>query len=219
MAQAGASLTRTGVDGGLPGPRYLVAVIVLRLSLILALSALALASASAAGAGGRASGSSAYARFVAPDDVCTGASAPATSPAEATTVMTCLVNVARQRRGLRTLTTSPVLQKAAALKLSGDQSCNEFSHTPCGSPFTTVYKLVGYTKGSWSIGENLAWGQDELGTPAAILQAWLESPGHRENLFSSEWREMGIAFAQPQSFVGYQGVSLWANSFGVQKTG
>lgn len=193
-------------------------VIVLRLSLVLVLSVLALASASASGAGVKGARSNAFARFIAPDTLCPGAAEAATSREQAVQVMTCLVNVARQRRGLRALTISPALQQAAALKLSADQACNEFSHTPCGYPFTSIFKRVGYTKGSWSVGENLAWGQGELGTPRSILDAWLNSPEHRANLFSPGWREMGIAFATPQTFIGYQDVVLWANAFGVQKS-
>ena len=39
---------------------------------------------------------------------------------------------------------------------------------------------------SWSVGENLAWGKGKHGTPAAIVAAWMASPGHREMILTGE---------------------------------
>jgi uncharacterized protein YkwD len=64
------------------------------------------------------------------------------------------------------------------------------------------------------VGENLAWGQGALGTPRAIVLAWLRSDGHRRNLFSDAWREMGVGFRLDARFVGYENVAIWANTFG-----
>lgn len=38
-------------------------------------------------------------------------------------------------------------------------------------------------------GENIARGQR---TPVEVVQAWMESPGHRENLLSPVWTHVGI---------------------------
>lgn len=43
----------------------------------------------------------------------------------------------------------------------------------------------------WSAGENIAWGTGALGTPEAIVRAWMGSPGHRANILRSEFREVG----------------------------
>jgi uncharacterized protein YkwD len=187
----------------------------------LSLSALALAFAATSQAAGLTSapGGAArdlYAAFVAPLSLCPGDAAVPASAAEARGVMTCLVNFARRKRGLPPLQLSPLLARAGALKLADELSCNEFSHTACGKPFTDVFARVGYTKGSWSVGENIAWGQGDVGTPRAILNAWLHSTGHRENIFSSTWREMGLAYRQVPSFVGSEDVLLWANEFGAR---
>ncbi len=46
---------------------------------------------------------------------------------------------------------------------------------------------VGYT-----LGENIAWGTLWLGTPRAIVKAWMESPGHRANILNGSYRYTGI---------------------------
>ena len=63
------------------------------------------------------------------------------------------------------------------------------------------------------VGENLAWGQGELGSPLQTLQLWLNSPPHRKNLLARRWRDLGIAFERGHMF-GYDGVALWVMQFG-----
>ena len=47
----------------------------------------------------------------------------------------------------------------------------------------------------WAFGENIAWGMDSLGTPEAIVEAWMNSPGHAANILSGQFREIGVGFA------------------------
>ncbi len=44
----------------------------------------------------------------------------------------------------------------------------------------------------WTVGENLAWGTDSLSSPGAIMAAWMASPGHRTNILTADYREIGI---------------------------
>jgi uncharacterized protein YkwD len=44
---------------------------------------------------------------------------------------------------------------------------------------------------SWEVGENLAYGSPDL-SAAATVRMWMNSPGHRENLLSRSWREIGL---------------------------
>ncbi len=44
----------------------------------------------------------------------------------------------------------------------------------------------------WRAGENLGWGTGPRATPRALVDAWLESSGHRRILLGSEYRELGI---------------------------
>ena len=45
------------------------------------------------------------------------------------------------------------------------------------------------------VGENLAWGETEKSTPAAIVELWMQSPGHRRNILEPGYREIGIGMA------------------------
>ena len=70
-----------------------------------------------------------------------------------------------------------------------------FSHTGRdGSGVRDRIERTGYLAGDgdWLIGENLAWGTGALATPGSIMQAWMNSPGHRENILNPEYREIGI---------------------------
>ena len=61
-------------------------------------------------------------------------------------------------------------------------------HSPDGlSPFSWV-TLRSYE--FRSVGENLACGFD---TAAMLVEAWMESPGHRANILSKDYEDCGIA--------------------------
>jgi uncharacterized protein YkwD len=59
----------------------------------------------------------------------------------------------------------------------------------------TRIKRTGYLNGarSWQVGENIAWGEESLATPAAIVDAWMKSPGHRANILNGSYDEIGIS--------------------------
>jgi uncharacterized protein YkwD len=44
----------------------------------------------------------------------------------------------------------------------------------------------------WSLGENLAWGAGSRATPRETVQAWMRSPGHRQNILTRNFREIGV---------------------------
>jgi uncharacterized protein YkwD len=75
---------------------------------------------------------------------------------------------------------------------------NYFDHNSLsGATFIDRIRRVGYLAGarSWTVGENLAWGAGERATPSAIVQAWMNSPGHRANILSGSFREIGLGVA------------------------
>jgi uncharacterized protein YkwD len=151
-------------------------------------------------------------RLLAPPAAC---AAPVdTSTGAQLGAMSCLVNYARVHAGVPALRESKTLDLAGTLKLNADLRCGSFSHTPCGQPFQSVFTAAGYSLGSaYSVGENLAYGEGALGTPQAIMQAWLASPDHRENLLSTSWTSFGLALRAGATFLGASGVALWANEF------
>jgi len=151
-------------------------------------------------------------RLLAPQAACP---APAdTSTAAQLGAMSCLVNYARTHAGVPVLHESKTLDLAGTLKLNAEIRCDAFTHTPCGQPFQAVFSAAGYSLGTaYSAGENLAYSGGALASPQAIMQAWLASPDHRQNLLSTDWTSFGLALHSNATFLGSGNVTLWANEF------
>jgi uncharacterized protein YkwD len=124
------------------------------------------------------------------------APAPALTAEEYESVVLCLVNERRTNAGLRTLGTQSNLTRAAARHAESMVARGFFAHrSPSGrSPLDRV-EASGYLKGTkrWMFGENLAWGYGRSGTPLAIVEGWVHSPAHAENLFRGRFRDVGVA--------------------------
>jgi len=78
-------------------------------------------------------------------------------------------------------------------------------HGSDGSEAGDRVRRAGYV---WrTVGENVAAGQPDAET---VVKAWLDSPGHCENIMSPNFSEMGVSFvAAPQSELRI----LWAQEF------
>jgi uncharacterized protein YkwD len=62
---------------------------------------------------------------------------------------------------------------------------------------------------SWSVGENIFWQSPRTLAALAVVRSWLASPGHRENVLSREWREVGAGVANMASAPGvYRGSAV-----------
>ena len=46
--------------------------------------------------------------------------------------------------------------------------------------------------GAWSVAENLLWSSGSLDAKAAV-RLWMGSPGHRKNILTARWREIGVS--------------------------
>ncbi len=107
----------------------------------------------------------------------------------------CLVNAERTSRGLNALTEQAQLT-TASLGFSQLMVREKFfAHVgPDGRTLTDRLTTAGYLgkPGAWIVGENIAWGESYLGTPARIVDAWMHSEGHRENILSAKYDEIGI---------------------------
>ncbi|MDI2131291.1 CAP domain-containing protein [Yinghuangia seranimata] len=114
---------------------------------------------------------------------------PATGPAStfAAEVLR-LTNVERAKAGCGPLTDNARLD-AAAKGLSDDMAArNFFDHTdPDGHDPGDRITAAGYNWSSY--GENIARGQQ---TPAAVMDAWMNSPGHRANILRCSYTELGV---------------------------
>lgn len=134
----------------------------------------------------------------------------------------CLVNGERADAGLPPLTVNGKLDQSSAAH-SQDMVTNAyFAHQSLdGRDVVDRVRAAGYipSSGEWTVGENLAWGTGTLATPKGIVQAWMESQGHRDNILRSGFKEagLGIALGNPRSSDG-QGATYTMN-FGSTSTG
>lgn len=135
-------------------------------------------------------------------------SAPLQAQAE---TMACLINFARQEEGLPTLQVSPLLSIASRLKAEAIERCGVFAHAPCGGDPHDVAVQAGYV-GSW--GENIYIADGRFGAPRVAMDEWLNSPGHRDNLFNPQWRVHSLYVVKPVSFPGFRNPTLWVSEFG-----
>ncbi|HYN52075.1 MAG TPA: CAP domain-containing protein, partial [Thermoleophilaceae bacterium] len=51
---------------------------------------------------------------------------------------------------------------------------------------------AGYPTKHYSSGENLAWGTGLEASPVEIVDGWMHSPGHRENILRNAFTQMGV---------------------------
>ena len=90
-------------------------------------------------------------------------------------------------------------------------SCAQpFLHDACGDDPAADVRAAGYD-GPW--GENL-YREGRLGAPRVALDGWLNSPEHRENLFTPTWQTDGIAATTAAHIGKYSDVTIWVNQFG-----
>ena len=110
----------------------------------------------------------------------------------------CLHNQIRAERGLPLLRENARLRRAAAGHSADMVARGYFEHTaPGGASFVDRILTAHYARPDqgWSLGENLAWGTSGLSTPSGVVQAWMESPGHRANIVRRAYREIGLGIA------------------------
>jgi uncharacterized protein YkwD len=106
----------------------------------------------------------------------------------------CLLNGERAARGLRPLSANPVLESAATTYSQAMVQQRFFDHvSPAGQTLDDrLAPYVSAAHGDWQIGENLAWGAGPLATPASIVQNWMASPGHRDNILNATYEQIGV---------------------------
>ncbi|MEH0974595.1 CAP domain-containing protein [Micromonospora sp. CPCC 205546] len=102
-----------------------------------------------------------------------------------------LVNAERAKAGCGAVGIDDKLTTAAQRHSQDQADHRNMSHTGSdGSNVGTRLDRVGY---SWrTYGENVAWNQK---TPAAVMDAWMNSPGHRANILNCAFTEIGVGVA------------------------
>lgn len=118
-------------------------------------------------------------------------------------------NFQRKSYGLSPLKENELLEQSANLKLQDMIEKHYFAHvSPDGIELKDLVEKVGYE--FILIGENLALGNFK--DDQDLVLAWMESPGHRENILNSKYQEIGVAVGQGI----FEGKKVW---FAVQHFG
>ncbi len=115
-----------------------------------------------------------------------------------------LTNSERKAKGLSVLTLDSQLSKLARLKAEDMAKKGYFSHTSptYGSAFDMMNKYgVSYR----TAGENIAKGQK---TAESVMNGWMNSSGHRANILSSAYTNIGVGYAKDS-----RGNTYWVQIF------
>ncbi|HHP0962855.1 TPA: CAP domain-containing protein [Bacillus anthracis] len=107
-----------------------------------------------------------------------------------------LTNAERAKQGLPALKIDTELSKVARIKSEDTQKNNYFDHNSptYGSPFDMMKKFgISYT----SAGENIAQGQR---TPEEVVQAWMNSAGHRANILNNGFTHIGVGYVESGNY-------------------
>jgi uncharacterized protein YkwD len=132
------------------------------------------------------------------------------------------MNVIRRSHGLRPLRYNGRLAAAADFHSKDMARRGYFEHdSASGTAFWRRIERFYPSRGfrSWTVGENLLWGSDTYGAAFAVRE-WMNSPPHRENILSRDWREVGIGAVFVTSAPGeYRGrpVTIVTADFGSRR--
>jgi uncharacterized protein YkwD len=129
------------------------------------------------------------------------------------------MNAVRRSHGLRALRMSRRLRTAAVFHSKDMGRRGYFEHDSLtGAPFwrriERFYPSRGFS--TWTVGENLLWGSNTYDASFAVRE-WMESPPHRQNILSRDWREVGIGavfFGRAPGEFGGRPVTIVTADFG-----
>lgn len=115
-----------------------------------------------------------------------------------------LVNVERQKAGLPALKMDSAISNVARAKSKDMAVNNYFAHqSPTYGSAGDMLRQFGIKWSAW--GENIAAGQK---TPEIVVDAWMNSPGHRANILSSNFSKIGVGYETNSS-----GRAYWTQMF------
>lgn len=132
----------------------------------------------------------------------------------------CLINQERVHRGLRGLGPRESLRTAAKRHSRKMVSSGCFAHR-CGGERELVGRVVasGYLPCgcTWTVGEDLAWGERDLGSPAAIVKAWMNSPPHRAIILLKSLADVDIGVVRGRPGNARANAATYTADFGVRR--
>ncbi len=111
-------------------------------------------------------------------------------------------NIQRAKFGLPPLKENSVLSETAVIKVDDMFKNQYFAHeSSSGISVDGLVKRAGYNY--IAIGENLASGSFE--NDEKLVQAWMDSPGHRANILNTRYVEIGVSVKKGI----YEGKTTW----------
>lgn len=115
-----------------------------------------------------------------------------------------LINVERQKVGLSTLKMDSAISNVARAKSKDMAVNNYFAHqSPTYGSAGDMLRQFGISWSAW--GENIASGQR---TPEIVVNAWMNSPGHRANILSNNFSKIGVGYVTNSN-----GTPYWTQIF------
>jgi uncharacterized protein YkwD len=115
-----------------------------------------------------------------------------------------LTNAERKKKELGELKMNPQLMEAARAHAANMAKQDKLDHKLDEKEPVDRTKAAGYK--SAFVGENVAWNQK---SPAQVVDGWMKSEGHRENILRPEYTEIGVAVARNK-----KGQPYWVQVFG-----
>lgn len=102
-----------------------------------------------------------------------------------------LVNIERQKAGLPALKLDAAISNVARTKSKDMATNNYFAHqSPTYGSAGDMLRQFGISWRAW--GENIAARQ---ATPEIVVNAWMNSSGHRANILSPNFNKIGVGYA------------------------
>jgi uncharacterized protein YkwD len=129
------------------------------------------------------------------------------------------LNAVRRAHGLTPLKLSGPLAAAADAHSRAMGTHGFFAHASRdGSEFWQRVRrfYAPGSRGAWSVGENLLWSSGRLEAKAAV-RLWMGSAGHRKNILTARWREIGVSavgVSQAPGVYGGHDVVIVTTDFG-----
>jgi uncharacterized protein YkwD len=142
------------------------------------------------------------------------------SRGQARQAMVCVINDKRAAHGVGPVKSIKPLQKASGRHARTMLNTKCFSHQ-CGgeAPLASRVFSTDYLPCScaWGLGENLAWGKKSRGSPARIVDAWMQSPPHRATLLNGSFHHVGIGIAWGSPWNASMRAATYAADFGYKR--
>jgi uncharacterized protein YkwD len=132
----------------------------------------------------------------------------------------CLVNRERAAHGEPPLHWNVHLIRSAQAHTESMAFHDYFQHDgPGGSTPLSRMRRNGYIYSprlGFEVGENIGWGSLWLGTPRAVVAAWMASAGHRANILDPHFRDTGIGVSPHTNALAHgQSGGIYTQDFGV----